>query len=112
MDYTVAFHARLLECSDVSNAEVLDHYVAGLKPMTRDWVLIHNPTSMHQAAKWAERYDNTSFSKHCTTATSSANPGGGNSCKVCGHLTCAGHWLHMLSFHLACAAQHSPTEHY
>ena len=78
MDYTVAFHARLLECSDVSDAKALDRYVSGVKPMTRDWVLIHDPTSMHQAAKWAERYDNKYFSKQCTTAASSSNPGDGN----------------------------------
>ena len=78
VDHIVAFHARLLECSDVSDAEVLDRYVTGLKPMIRDWVLIHNPTSMHQAAKWAERYDNTYFSKQRTTAARSSNPGGGN----------------------------------
>ena len=78
MDYTAAFCARLLECSDVSDAEALDRYVSGLKPTTRDWVLIHDPTSMHQAAKWAERYDNTYFSKQRSTAASSSNPGGGN----------------------------------
>ena len=63
VDYTAAFRARLLECSDVSDAEALDQHVFGLKPTTQDWVLIHDPTSMHQAAKWAERYDNTYFSK-------------------------------------------------
>ena len=78
MNYTAAFCARLLECSDVSDAEELDRYVSGLKPMTQDWVLIHNPTSMHQAAKWAEMYDNIYFSKQHTTAASSSNPGGGN----------------------------------
>ena len=59
IDYMAAFRAGLLEYSDVSDAKALDRYVAGLKPTTRDWVLIHNPTTMHQAAKWAERYDNT-----------------------------------------------------
>ena len=78
MDYTVAFRARLLECSDISDAEALDRYVAGLNPTTQDWVLIHNPTLMHQAGKWAERYDNTYFSKQRTAAASSSNPGGGN----------------------------------
>ena len=57
MDYTAVFCSRLLECSDVSDAEVLDQYISGLKPTTRDWVLIHDPTSMHQAVKWAERYE-------------------------------------------------------
>ena len=63
VDYTTAFRARLLEYSDVSDAEVLDRYVSGLKLTTQDWVLIHNPTTMHQAAKWAKWYDNTYFAK-------------------------------------------------
>ena len=63
VDYTAAFRGRLLECRSISDAEALDQYVAGLKPITRDWVLIHDPTTKHQAAKWAERYDNTYFAK-------------------------------------------------
>ena len=59
MDYTANFHARLLECSDVLETEALDRYVAGLKPTIQDEVLIHDLISMHQAAIWAERYDNT-----------------------------------------------------
>ena len=47
VDYTAAFFASLLECSNVSDAEALDQYVSGLKPTMRDWVLIHNPMSMH-----------------------------------------------------------------
>ena len=78
VDYTAAFRAKLLECSDVSDFKVLDRYIAGLKPTTRDWVLIHDPTMMNQAAKWAERYENTYFSKQHSTAASSAHPGGGN----------------------------------
>ena len=78
MDYTAVFCARLLECSNVSEAEALDQYVADLKPTTCDWVLIHDLKSMHQAAKLAERYNNTYFSKQHTTAASSASPGGGN----------------------------------
>ena len=62
-EYTAVFRARLLQCSNVSDAEALDRYVSGIKPITRDWVLIHDPTTMHQAAKWAEQYDNTYFAK-------------------------------------------------
>ena len=47
IDYTAAFRARLLECGNISDTEALDHYVAGLKPITRDWVLIHDPTMLH-----------------------------------------------------------------
>ena len=64
VDYMAAFRARLLDCSNVSDADALDRYVAGLKPTTWDWVLIHDPTTMHQAAKWAERYDNAYFAKY------------------------------------------------
>ena len=45
----MAFRARLLECTDVSDAKTLDRYMAGLKQGTRDWVLIHDPSSLHQA---------------------------------------------------------------
>ena len=31
LDNTAAFRASLLECTDVSDAEALDRYVAGLK---------------------------------------------------------------------------------
>ena len=47
IEYTAAFRARLLECSNVSDVEALDHYIAGLKPTTRDWVLIYDPITMH-----------------------------------------------------------------
>ena len=63
IDYTAAFRSRLLECTDVSDAEALARYVDGLKQGTKDWVLIHDPSSLHEAAKWAERYDNTYFSR-------------------------------------------------
>ena len=79
VDYTAVLRARFLKCSSVSDAKALDRYVAGLKPMTQDWVLIHDPIMMHQAAKWAERYNNTYFSKQHTTAASSANLGGSKS---------------------------------
>ena len=72
IDFTAAFRAKLLECSNVSDAEALDRYIAGLKPTTRDWVLIHDPTTMHQAAKWAERYNNTYFSKSHNAASTLA----------------------------------------
>ena len=46
---------------DISDAEALDHYVACLKA-GRDWVLIHDPSSLQEAAFWEERYDNTYYS--------------------------------------------------
>ena len=61
LEYTVAFRACLLECTDISDAEALDCYVASLKQGTRDWVLIHDPSSLHKAVRWAERYDNMNF---------------------------------------------------
>ena len=75
LDYTAAFRARLLECTDVSDAEALDRYVAGLKQGTRDWVLIHDPSSLHEAARWAERYDNTYYSRGKANAASQQSTG-------------------------------------
>ena len=76
LNYTVAFRARLLECTDVSDAQALDRYMAGLKQDTRDWVLIHDPSSLYKAARWAERYDNMYYSRGKVTAASQQNSGG------------------------------------
>ena len=62
------FRTRLLECTDISDAKVLDHYVAGLKQGMRDWLPIHNPSPLHEAAQCAQRYDNTYFSHGKTNA--------------------------------------------
>ena len=59
VEYTTSFRQRLLECTDVSDAEALDRFIAGLKLATRSWVKIHDPTTVHEAARLAERYDNT-----------------------------------------------------
>ena len=51
IDFMAALCAWILECTNISVAEVLDLYVAGLKPTTRNWVLIDNLSTMHEAAK-------------------------------------------------------------
>ena len=51
IDYTAAFCSRLLECMDVSDAEALARYADGFKQGTKDWVLIHDPSYLHKAAK-------------------------------------------------------------
>ena len=63
MDYTAAFHSRLLEHMDVSDAEAFMKYIDGLKQGTKDWVLIHDPSSLHKAANWAERYNIMYYSR-------------------------------------------------
>ena len=60
---------------DVSEAEALDHYIAGLKLGTRDWVLIHEPSSLHKAACWAEKYDNIYYSRGKANAALQQNYG-------------------------------------
>ena len=54
IDCTAAFHSRILNCTDVSDAEAFARCIGGLKQDTKDWVLIHNPSSLHEAAKWVE----------------------------------------------------------
>ena len=61
---------------DVYDAEVLDRYVAGLKQGTRDWVLIHDPSSLHEVVCWAERYDNLYYSRGKANAALQQNSGG------------------------------------
>ena len=78
MDSTVAFRARLLECSNTSDAKAVYQYVADIKPTTQNGVLIHDPMTMHQVAKWAERYNNMYFLKLRMAASISAQPGAGN----------------------------------
>ena len=51
INYTAAFCSRLLKCTDISDAEALARYVDGLKQGTKDWVLIHDPSSLHEVAK-------------------------------------------------------------
>ena len=63
IDSMAIFGAKLLECTNVSDSEALDRYVAGLKQGARDWVLIHDPSSLHKAARWAKRYNNTYYCK-------------------------------------------------
>ena len=63
IDYTAAFCSRLLECTDVSDAEALTRYVDDLKQFTKDWILIHDPSSLHKAAKWAEWYNSMYYSR-------------------------------------------------
>ena len=50
----MALRVRLIKCSNVLVAEVLDRNVAGLKPTTQDWVLIYDPTIVHLLTKWSE----------------------------------------------------------
>ena len=76
LNYTVAFRARLLECNDVLDAKALDRYGAGLKQGTRDWVLIHDPSSLNEAACWAQWYDNTYYSRGKATAALQQSSGG------------------------------------
>ena len=62
IDYTAAFYSRLFECMDVSDAEALAKYIDGLKQGSKDWVLIHDPSSLCEVAKWVEWYNSTYYS--------------------------------------------------
>ena len=62
LDCTKAFYSRLLECMDISYAEAFARYIDYLKQGTKEWVLIHNPSSLCKAAKWAAWYNNTYYS--------------------------------------------------
>ena len=63
IDYTAMFQSRLLECMDVSDTEVLTRYINGLKQGNKDWVLIYDPSSLQEASKWVEQYNNMYYSR-------------------------------------------------
>ena len=60
---------------NISDAEALDRYFAGLKQGMRDWVLMHDSSSLHEAARWAERYDNGYYSRGKANAASQQKSG-------------------------------------
>ena len=74
INYTTAFHSRLLKITDVSDAEALARYINGLKQGTKNWVLICDISSLNEKAKWVEWYNNTycSCSKNNQTSSNSA----------------------------------------
>ena len=74
LDYTAAFRAGLLECTDALDAEALDRYVARLKQ--GDWVLIHDPSSLHEAACWEKQYNNMYYARGRANAASQQSTGG------------------------------------
>ncbi|KAI8136429.1 hypothetical protein BJV82DRAFT_584548 [Fennellomyces sp. T-0311] len=61
--YNSAFQAAFVECTDVSQAEALRRYISGLKPDTSDHVDLQNPSTLRQAMKIAEDYDNHKFNR-------------------------------------------------
>ena len=36
--YTMAFHTRLLECTDIDDSEAVQHFISGLKTEPCNWV--------------------------------------------------------------------------
>jgi Ty3 transposon capsid-like protein len=60
--YNSTFNIVCLDIPDLSDAEVLDKYLAGLKPQTRTYVELENPHSLEEAMSIADRYDNITFS--------------------------------------------------
>ena len=50
-----------MECSDVSEAEALSHYIYGLKSKTKKYVELQEPHVLCKAMKLVENYDNASF---------------------------------------------------
>ena len=62
IDHAAACCFRLLECTDVSDAEAFTRYINGLKQGTKDSLFIRNPSSLQEVAKWVERYNNKHYS--------------------------------------------------
>ena len=59
--YTHEFERRTGNLSDMNEHDLFFYYVQGLKPRTREAVIIANPPNVDTAMQIAERYDNASY---------------------------------------------------
>ena len=59
--YTATFRNISLEIPDITEAELLDRYVRGLKPHIRVEVEVREPTHLDDAIRMAERFDAVTY---------------------------------------------------
>ncbi|KAG2209684.1 hypothetical protein INT45_013794, partial [Circinella minor] len=67
--YNSTFQAAFVECTDVSEAEVLSRYISGLKSQTKKYVELEEPRVLRKAMKLAENYDNASFGSYHSSSS-------------------------------------------
>ena len=63
-NYTYEFRRLLLEIGNMSEEEMLDRFIRGLKFNVRKEVELRDPTTLTDAVSIAERYDSISFGLH------------------------------------------------
>ena len=78
-EYIDRFQALVLQTLDMSAAEQLDKFTAGLKPAVQEKVEIEDPSSLERAMQIAQRIDNIHHrhqqSNRATASTSAASDG-------------------------------------
>lgn len=67
--YNLNFNSITLEVPDLSNAEALDKYIAGLKPQTRSYVMLQYPQTMEEAMRIADTYDTVTYANNRQIST-------------------------------------------
>lgn len=60
--FATAFQTLLLKVPDISDAERLHRFIAGLKPTIKTQLLISNPKTLEEALEMAERIDHITYS--------------------------------------------------
>ena len=68
-DYTDRFRVLALQIGDLSPAETLDRFVAGLKPNIRERVELEDPKDIYRAMHIAQRMDSIHSRRSTTTTT-------------------------------------------
>jgi hypothetical protein len=59
--YNLNFNSVTLEVPDLSSAEALDKYIAGLKPQTRSYVTLQYPQTVEEAMRIADTFDTVTY---------------------------------------------------
>jgi chemotaxis protein histidine kinase CheA len=59
--YTNRFRELMLEVPNMAAPELLHRYISGLKPRTKEHLMINNPATLDDAMNMADRVDSTSY---------------------------------------------------
>jgi hypothetical protein len=71
--YNTKFRELMLEIPNMTPAELLHRYVAGLKPVTKQHLLIHDPQNLDDAMNMADRVDTAAYEARQANNTNSNN---------------------------------------
>lgn len=71
--YNTKFRELMLEIPNMTAAELLHRYIAGLKPVTKQHLLIHDPQTLDEAMNMADRVDTAAYEARQSNSGNSNN---------------------------------------